>query len=37
MTREKLSLLPGYTENSLEVDCEKGRCEVRVLIFFGKS
>jgi hypothetical protein len=37
MIREKLSLLPGYIENSLEIDCEKGGCEVRVLIFYGKS
>jgi hypothetical protein len=33
MIREKLSLLHGYAENSLEIDCEKGGCEVRVLIF----
>jgi hypothetical protein len=36
MLREKLTLLPGYAENSLGIDCEKGGCEVRVLIFKGK-
>jgi LytS/YehU family sensor histidine kinase len=37
MIREKLSLLPGYSENSFEIHSDARGYEVRVVIFFGKS
>jgi len=33
---DKLIFSANYVENSLEIDCEKGGCEVRVLIFYDK-
>jgi hypothetical protein len=35
MIREKLSLLPGYTENSVKVSFSKKGTEARVIIFCG--
>lgn len=37
MIREKLSLLPGYGENSLEVHSDEGGYTVRVIIFYGEK
>jgi hypothetical protein len=34
--RDKLIFSANYAENSLEINCEKGGCEVRLLIFYVK-